>query len=385
MPSDYRPEPVKRRSTSSSSARRRARALSESGTHACIERRFHAHPEGRLGLDPARAPAREVGHARAQHLRERLPDASDRRREARAGPSPARGSSRAPSPAAHPSARAERAADRRRHRASDPRCFRSSRIGGCPAIQARIISTRSAGGSGAGAEARKRLSMPASSSPLLPRALDVFEHRRSLAAREAAGELVEEVEHDVSRHRGTPPSASRGPDAAAGRRRSGPCRESCRWHRPRDRGGSRARAPLACAPGAARTSPRGRSPARTRSYGSTGIAGVPVLGQRRLPLAAEELDDLPVDDLVDHHAVRDGVAASAGQLADQPLDHAVRHLVGVRLVAQTREATAEDDLVVGREQRRVVARGEQTGVLGVSLIPHPRGSRLGHGRSYERS
>ena len=108
------------------------------------------------------------------------------------------------------------------------------------------------------------------------------------------------------------------------------------------------------------------------------VAGVPVLGQRRLALAAEELDDLPVDDLVDHHAVRDGVAASACELADQPLDHAVRHLVGVGLVAQPREAAAEDDLVVGGEQRRVVTGGEQAGVLGVSLIPHPRGSRVGH-------
>ena len=76
--------------------------------------------------------------------------------------------------------------------------MRSSRIGGCPAIQARIISTRSAGGDGGGAEARKRLSMSGELVAALAGALDVLEHRRLLAAGEAARELVEELQHEVS-------------------------------------------------------------------------------------------------------------------------------------------------------------------------------------------
>ena len=321
MPSDYRPEPVKSRSTSSSSAGAR-RALSDERTAstASSAESTRIRKAGSASMRRGRQPARSVTLAPST-WRERFPDA----------PIDASGLEQARLQlvvvAAHLrsalSAQPEQA-----EQALDDDVARQA------ALLAQLEDRRLPGDPGA--------------HHLDPLRRRLRRRRRGEEAVEHARQLVAAARPHARRTRA--PTGSRRARSAARTRRRVPARgqpgiaerlpqlgvalvqplvDGVPVHaesladgiRPRARGGSRARAPRACAPGVARRSASRSKSCSKRVVGIDRIAGVPVLGQRRLALAAEELDDLPVDDLVDHDAVRD--RCSVRPRASSPISRSI--------------------------------------------------------------
>jgi hypothetical protein len=101
------------------------------------------------------------------------------------------------------------------------------------------------------------------------------------------------------------------------------------------------------------------------------VGDIPPLGEPEIGWAAlEMLADRPVDDLVHDHAVGDRIALAASELAEQALEHILRDVLPC-LASHADAASLIDHLLVGGQQRGVVAVLQEQGIFGITGVAHP--------------